>query len=124
MDAKVGKLLVIGASLGCLSPALTIAACLSYKSPFSAPFEQQDAAMRAKQGFAATGVQSDILSFPAADWCTCKFLRWPGRAAIAAAMYISQPLALQLMAVGSSIILTCCLQGQGSSLQASSQTTC
>lgn len=58
MDAKVGKLLVIGASLGCLSPALTIAACLSYKSPFSAPFEQQDAAMRAKQGFAATGMQS------------------------------------------------------------------
>ena len=57
VDAKVGKLLVIGASLGCLSPALTIAACLSYKSPFSAPFEQQDAAMRAKQGFASTGVQ-------------------------------------------------------------------
>ena len=55
VDAKVGKLLVLGASLGCLSPALTIAACLSYKSPFSAPFEQQDAALRAKQGFAAAG---------------------------------------------------------------------
>lgn len=56
VDAKVGKLLVIGASLGCLSPALTIAACLSYKSPFSAPFEQQDAAMRAKQAFAVAGM--------------------------------------------------------------------
>ena len=55
VDAKVGKLLVLGASLGCLSPALTIAACLSYKSPFSAPFGQQDAALRAKQGFAAAG---------------------------------------------------------------------
>ena len=55
VDAKVGKLLVLAASLGCLSPALTIAACLSYKSPFSAPFEQQDAALRAKQGFAAAG---------------------------------------------------------------------
>ena len=57
VDAKVGKLLVLGASLGCLSPALTIAACLSYKSPFSAPFEQQDAALRAKQGFAAAGAE-------------------------------------------------------------------
>lgn len=68
VDAKVGKLLLLGASLGCLSPALTIAACLSYKSPFSAPFEQQDAAMRAKQAFAAaasgnvaSGQQSDHL---------------------------------------------------------------
>lgn len=55
VDAKVGKLLLLGASLGCLSPALTIAACLSYKSPFSAPFEQQDAAMRAKQAFGSSG---------------------------------------------------------------------
>lgn len=58
VDAKVGKLLLLGASLGCLSPALTIAACLSYKSPFSAPFEQQDAAMRAKQAFASSGAAS------------------------------------------------------------------
>ena len=55
VDAKVGKLLLLGASLGCLSPALTIAACLSYKSPFAAPFEQQDAAMRAKQAFGSSG---------------------------------------------------------------------
>ncbi|BDA49474.1 Putative ATP-dependent RNA helicase DHX57 at C-terminar half [Coccomyxa sp. Obi] len=73
VDAKVGKLLLLGASLGCLSPALTIAACLSYKSPFSAPFEQQDAAMRAKQAFAssgsgnvASGQQSDHLLMVAA----------------------------------------------------------
>jgi HrpA-like RNA helicase len=59
VDARVGKLLLLGASLGCLAPALTIAACLSYKSPFSAPFEQQDAAARAKQGFAAAGVPCD-----------------------------------------------------------------
>jgi HrpA-like RNA helicase len=57
VDARVGKLLLLGASLGCLAPALTIAACLSYKSPFAAPFDQQDAALRAKQGFAAPGVQ-------------------------------------------------------------------
>ena len=59
----MGKLLVLGASLGCLSPALTIAACLSYKSPFSAPFDQQDAAMRAKQAFAASGMRHNILCF-------------------------------------------------------------
>ena len=28
VDARVGKLLLLGASLGCLAPALTIAACL------------------------------------------------------------------------------------------------
>ena len=55
VDAKVGKLLLLGASLGCLAPALTIGACLSYKTPFSAPFDQQDAALRAKQSFAAAG---------------------------------------------------------------------
>ena len=55
VDAKVGKLLLLGASLGCLAPALTIGACLSYKTPFAAPFDQQDAALRAKQGFAAAG---------------------------------------------------------------------
>lgn len=79
MDAKVGKLLVIGASLGCLSPALTIAACLSYKSPFSAPFEQQDAAMRAKQAFAATGGQHDTLRGPLYG-CSMEHTShgWPG----------------------------------------------
>ena len=51
----MGKLLLLGASLGCLAPALTVGACLSYKTPFAAPFDQQDAALRAKQGFAAAG---------------------------------------------------------------------
>eukprot|EP00887_Chlorella_sp_A99_P005373 scaffold1.g5373.t1 len=34
VDSRVGKLLLLGAALGCLAPALSIAACLSYKPPF------------------------------------------------------------------------------------------
>ena len=51
----MGKLLVVAALLGCLAPALTVAACLSYKSPFSAPVGQQDQARRAMQGLATAG---------------------------------------------------------------------
>lgn len=51
----MGKLLVVAALLGCLAPALTVAACLSHKSPFSAPVGQQDQARRAMQGLAAPG---------------------------------------------------------------------
>merc|ERR1719199_810612 len=38
MDARTGKMLVYGALFGCLSPMLTIAACLSHKSIFSRNF--------------------------------------------------------------------------------------
>ena len=54
VDARIGKLLLLSASLGCLAPALTIAACLSYKSPFSGG-TQQDAADRARAALAAPG---------------------------------------------------------------------
>jgi len=55
VDARVGKLLLLGCSLGCLSPVLTIAACLSYKSPFSSSSDQQEAAQRMKLSLAAPG---------------------------------------------------------------------
>ncbi|KAK9842413.1 hypothetical protein WJX84_005272 [Apatococcus fuscideae] len=58
VDARMGKLLVVAALLGCLAPALTVAACLSYKSPFSAPVGQQDQARRAMQGLATAGTSS------------------------------------------------------------------
>jgi HrpA-like RNA helicase len=64
VDAKVGKLLLLAATLGCLAPALTIAACLSYRTPFSAPFDQQDAAMHVKQALAAPGKHTCILNPP------------------------------------------------------------
>ena len=35
VDVRIGKLMIYGSVFGCLSSAVTIAACLSYKSPFS-----------------------------------------------------------------------------------------
>lgn len=55
VDARVGKLLLIGTALGCLAPVLTIAACLSYKSPFQSSYDQQDAMEKARAGLAAAG---------------------------------------------------------------------
>jgi len=62
VDAKIGKLLVLGCALGCLGPVLSAAAAASHKSPFSAPFEQQDAAQRARQALAAPGMTSGTRS--------------------------------------------------------------
>ena len=56
MDAGVGKLLVLGAALGCLSVCLTVAACLSYRSPFASSPDHQDAAARVRQAMAAPGL--------------------------------------------------------------------
>lgn len=38
VDPRLGKLLVTSVFMGCLSAAVTIAACLSYKAPFSTAF--------------------------------------------------------------------------------------
>ena len=51
MDAHVGKLLLLAALMGCLAPALSIAAALSYKTPFLS----DDTAARAKAALAARG---------------------------------------------------------------------
>ena len=65
VDARTGKLLVVGAALGCLAPALSIAAAASHKSPFSAPFEHQEAAQRARAALAAPGASPAAAPFPA-----------------------------------------------------------
>ena len=46
----------MGVSLGCLAPALTIAACLSYRPPFATTFNQEDAIARAKAALVAPGL--------------------------------------------------------------------
>ncbi|KAJ7562998.1 hypothetical protein O6H91_03G092300 [Diphasiastrum complanatum] len=51
VDVRIGKMMLYGALFGCLSPVLTIAACLSHKSPFLVPQEQKNAAERAKKAF-------------------------------------------------------------------------
>ena len=73
VDARVAKMLLFGVILRCLSPILTIAATLSYKSPFQsskASNSQVEAAMRAFAQPAAVslaaGQQSDHLVVVAA----------------------------------------------------------
>ncbi|XP_033733730.1 putative ATP-dependent RNA helicase DHX57 isoform X2 [Pecten maximus] len=60
VDVRVGKLMLFGAIFRCLDPALTIAASLSFKSPFVTPFDKKDEATKKKVEF-ATG-NSDHLT--------------------------------------------------------------
>lgn len=61
----MAKMLVYGALLACLAPTLTIAACLSYKSPFlsgqGAGAAAGDAARKALALPAAAGIAGDTL---------------------------------------------------------------
>ncbi|XP_031831069.1 putative ATP-dependent RNA helicase DHX57 [Nomia melanderi] len=41
VDVRIGKLILFGAIFCCLDSALTIAACLSHKTPFTVPFERR-----------------------------------------------------------------------------------
>ncbi|WVQ80786.1 hypothetical protein IAT38_002891 [Cryptococcus sp. DSM 104549] len=60
MDVHLGKFLLVAAMLGCLDPALTIAATLNSKSPFVTPFGFETQARAAKAGFAVG--KSDFLT--------------------------------------------------------------
>ena len=74
VDCRVAKMLVYGAMLSCASPALTVAACLSYKSPFLAGQGKGAAAGDTSRkalsapgaGGLAAGEQSDHLTHAAA----------------------------------------------------------
>lgn len=55
VDPRVGKLMIYGSLLGCVEPALTIAASMSSRSPFISPFDQRDAADEARKNFAVEG---------------------------------------------------------------------
>ncbi|KAH9305425.1 hypothetical protein KI387_009829 [Taxus chinensis] len=48
VDVRIGKMMLYGALFGCLAPVLTIAACLSHKSPFVSPKDEKYNAERAK----------------------------------------------------------------------------
>ena len=53
LDARVGKLLIYGAILGCIEPALTMAAAMSLsRSPFLSPMERRQEAQQAHARFA------------------------------------------------------------------------
>merc|ERR1712020_546634 len=53
VDVRIGKLMIYGCMFRCLDAALTIGACLSFKSPFVSPFKERDAAEKARSKFAA-----------------------------------------------------------------------
>ena len=52
-DARIGKFILLGAIFGAVDETLTIAATLSSRSPFVAPFDKRDAADAAKRAFAS-----------------------------------------------------------------------
>ena len=60
VDCRIGKLILLGAMFGVANDALTIAATLSYRSPFQAPISKREEADRAKMSFATA--QSDHLT--------------------------------------------------------------
>ena len=60
VDVRVGKMLLYGAVLGCLSPVLTIAAVLGGRAPFVAPLEKRDEADAAKRMFAEAERPPDV----------------------------------------------------------------
>ncbi|XP_062869966.1 ATP-dependent RNA helicase DHX29 isoform X1 [Trichomycterus rosablanca] len=68
VDAKIGKMLVFGAVLGCLEPIATIAAAMSEKSPFSTPMNRKEEANLAR----------DALSMSSSDHLTIynAYLGW------------------------------------------------
>ncbi|KAL1208261.1 DExH-box ATP-dependent RNA helicase DExH5 [Cardamine amara subsp. amara] len=51
MEPKLGKMLILGAILGCLDPILTVAAGLSVRDPFLTPVDKKDLAEAAKSQF-------------------------------------------------------------------------
>ncbi|XP_033106409.1 putative ATP-dependent RNA helicase DHX57 isoform X2 [Anneissia japonica] len=51
VDVRIGKLMLFGAIFRCLDPVLTIAAILSYRSPFVAPFGKKEEADKKRKEF-------------------------------------------------------------------------
>ena len=64
VDARIGKMLLFGALLGCLDPILTIAGAMSGRPLFFSPKDNRDAADRAKRSLSAN--KSDHLTMVAA----------------------------------------------------------
>ncbi|XP_030381421.1 putative ATP-dependent RNA helicase DHX57 [Scaptodrosophila lebanonensis] len=52
VDVRIGKLMLYGSIFQCLDSVLTIAACLSHKSPFVSPLNKRTEADKCKRAFA------------------------------------------------------------------------
>ncbi|XP_013786196.1 putative ATP-dependent RNA helicase DHX57 [Limulus polyphemus] len=53
VDVRIGKLMLFGSMFQCLDSALTIAACLSYRSPFKTEFIKREESEKKKKEFSA-----------------------------------------------------------------------
>ncbi|KAJ3205312.1 ATPdependent RNA helicase [Entophlyctis luteolus] len=72
VDAKIGKFILYGSIFGCLDSALTIAAAMSGKSPFVAPFDKRGLADAKKKGF-STGFSDHLTLLVAYDaWISAR----------------------------------------------------
>lgn len=80
VDVGIGKILIMGSLLHCISPALSIAACLSHKSPFSLQLDKEDFRkiaspfLKKDSPYIASGQQSDALVMASAiqGWITAR----------------------------------------------------
>jgi ATP-dependent RNA helicase DHX36 len=54
LEARLAKALLMASVLACVEPVAVIAACLTHRSPFVAPFERRDAADAARRAFSTT----------------------------------------------------------------------
>ncbi|CAD1474838.1 unnamed protein product, partial [Heterotrigona itama] len=61
VNIRIGKLILFGVIFCCLDSALTIAACLSHKNPFTIPFEKKNKIDVKQQFFTANSDQLTIL---------------------------------------------------------------
>jgi HrpA-like RNA helicase len=52
VDARIGKMMIFGCIFRCLDPVLTIAASMSFRSPFMSPLDKREEADKIKQTFA------------------------------------------------------------------------
>ncbi|KAK9870829.1 hypothetical protein WA026_009793 [Henosepilachna vigintioctopunctata] len=64
VDVRIGKLILYGAIFSCVDAVLTMAACLSFKSPFLTPFDKKELANEKKMQF-STGFSDQITVFTA-----------------------------------------------------------
>lgn len=69
VDVRVGKILIFGAVFRCLDSALTIAAALSHRSPFTNPFKDREAATKARNRFVACASDQITVMRAYQAWC-------------------------------------------------------
>lgn len=62
VNVRIGKLILYGAIFCCLDSALTIAACLSHKSPFNVPIDMINKIDPKKNFFIAESDQLTVLN--------------------------------------------------------------